>query len=167
MYTTLLWATDGSPEADLALSEALELLAPGGRLVAFHCDQRFWRDRAAGAPVLADEFDRRRHIEEQVDELRAAGIDADIDIEVTEHGTPREIAAVAAHAGADAIVCGTRGLGGPFGLLTGSVAADLLRLATVPVIVVPARTAGQVTRYHQAAGWACRNPRRLHRVTRL
>jgi nucleotide-binding universal stress UspA family protein len=145
MYTTLLWATDGSPEADLALSEALELLAPGGRLVAFHCDQRFWRDRAAGAPVLADEFDRRRHIEEQVEELRAAGIDAEVDVETAYHGTPREIGAVADHAGADAIVCGTHGVGGPFGLLTGSVAADLLRRATVPVIVVPARTARKVT----------------------
>ena len=41
--------------------------------------------------------------------------------------------------GADAIVCGTRGLGGIHGLLTGSVAADLLRRATVPVIVVPAK----------------------------
>ena len=144
MYTTLLWATDGSPEADLALSEALDLLAPGGRLVAFHCDQRFWRDRAAGAPVLADEFDRRRHIEEQVEELRGAGIDAELDVETADHGTPRQIATVADHACADAIVCGTRGLGGPFGLLTGSVAADLLRHANVPVIVVPARTARQV-----------------------
>ena len=146
MYTTLLWATDGSPEADLALAEALELLAPGGRLVAFHCDQRFMGGRAPSAPVLADEFDRRRHIEEQVDELHAAGIDATLESEITEHGTPREIGAVADHAGADAIVCGTRGLGGPFGLLTGSVAADLLREASVPVIVVPAKAARRVAR---------------------
>ena len=141
MYTTLLWATDGSAEADLALSEALELLAPGGRLVAFHCDQRFMGGRSAGAPVLADEFDRLRHIEEQVEALQATGIDAEIDVETTHHGTPREIAEVADHTGADAIVCGTRGLGGLFGLLTGSVAADLLRRATVPVIVVPAKAA--------------------------
>ena len=86
MYTTLLWATDGSAEADLALSEALELLAPGGRLVAFHCDQRFMGGRSAGAPVLADEFDRLRHIEEQVEALRATGIDAEIDVETTHHG---------------------------------------------------------------------------------
>ncbi len=146
MYSTLLWATDGSPDADLALAEALELLASGGRLVAFPCDQRFMGDRAPGAPALADEYDRRRHIEEQVNELRAAGIDAALDIELTEHGTPREIGAVADHAGADAIVCGTRGLGGLFGLLTGSVAADLLRQATVPVIVVPAKASKRVAR---------------------
>ena len=35
MYTTILWATDGSPEADGALSEALDLLEPGGKLIAF------------------------------------------------------------------------------------------------------------------------------------
>ena len=144
MYTTLLWATDGSAEADLALSEALELLAPGGRLVAFHCDQRFMGGRTAGVPVLADEFDRRRHIEAQVKGLQETGIDAEIEVEITNHGTPREIAAVADHVGADAIVCGTRGLGGLFGLLTGSVAADLLRRATVPVIVVPAKAADRV-----------------------
>jgi nucleotide-binding universal stress UspA family protein len=141
MYSTLLWATDGSPEADLARSEALELLDPGGRLVAFHCDQRFMAGRAGGASLVADEFERLRHIETQVEELQAAGIDAEIYVEATSHATPREIAAVAEQVGADAIVCGTRGLGGLVGLLTGSVAADLLRRATVPVIVVPAKTA--------------------------
>ena len=98
----------------------------------------------AGTPCWRTKFDRRRHIEEQVEELQSAGIDAELDIETTNHGTPREIAAVADHVGADAIVCGTRGLGGLFGLLTGSVAADLLREATVPVIVVPAKAAGRV-----------------------
>ena len=73
MYTTLLWATDGSPEADLALSEALELLTPGGRIIAFHCDQRFIGGRSGGAPVLADELDRRRRVEKQVEELRSGG----------------------------------------------------------------------------------------------
>ena len=75
--------------------------------------------------------------------LQAAGIDAEVEFEITHHGTPREIADVADHVGADAIVCGTRGLGGLFGLLTGSVAADLLRKATVPVIVVPAKVASK------------------------
>ncbi len=143
MYTTLLWATDGSPEADLALPEALELLAPDGRLIAFHCDQRFIGGRAAGVPVLADEFDRRRHIESQVERLSAQGIEAELHLEATSRSTPREIADVADEVGADAIVCGTRGVGGMFGLLTGSVAADLLRRAAVPVIVVPAKSTGR------------------------
>ena len=83
MYTTLLWATDGSPEADLALSEALELLTPGGRIIAFHCDQRFIGGRSGGAPVLADELDRRRRVEKQVEELRSGGVDAELFVETT------------------------------------------------------------------------------------
>ena len=161
MYTTLLWATDGSPEADLAQCEALELLAPAGRLVAFHCDQRFMGNRSGGAPVIADETDRRRHIERQVERLQAAGIDAEMYVETTSRATPRQIAAVAEQVAADAIVCGTRGLGGFFGLLTGSVAADLLRRATVPVIVVPAKSA------RPQAGRPRVEPRRVHRVSMM
>ena len=62
-------------------------------------------------------------------------------METTSHATPREIAAVAEAAGVDAIVCGTRGLGGLIGLLSGSVAGELLHRATVPVVVVPAKSA--------------------------
>jgi nucleotide-binding universal stress UspA family protein len=141
MYTTLLWATDGSAEADLALSEAVELLAPAGRIVAFHCDQRFLGGRSGGASVLVDEVDRRKHVAQQVEELRSSGIEAELYVETTHHAAPREIAAVANDVHADAIVCGTRGIGGVRGLLSGSVAADLLHRATVPVIVVPAKSA--------------------------
>ena len=49
MYETVLWATDGSPLADGALRVALELLEPGGRLIAFHCDERFLGGRRVGA----------------------------------------------------------------------------------------------------------------------
>jgi nucleotide-binding universal stress UspA family protein len=39
--------------------------------------------------------------------------------------------------GVDAIVCGTRGLHGVTALMNGSVAARVLKRATVPVVVVP------------------------------
>ena len=55
MYATILWATDGSPEADGALHEALGLLEPGGILVALHCNQRFTGGRVGGASVEVDE----------------------------------------------------------------------------------------------------------------
>lgn len=137
MYTTVLWATDGSPESDLALDEALDLLAPEGKLVAYHCDQRFLGSRLAGAPVLADEADRRRHVAAQVDALRARGVDAHLRMETTTGAPPTEIATAATEVGAEAIVCGTRALHGVGGLLTTSVASRLIRHATVPVIVVP------------------------------
>jgi nucleotide-binding universal stress UspA family protein len=38
MYQTVIWATDGSEAADVALTEALHLTEPTGKLVAVHCD---------------------------------------------------------------------------------------------------------------------------------
>ena len=137
MYTTLLWATDGSPECDPSLDTALALLEPHGHLIAYHCDQRFLGGGPGSAPVLADELDRQRHLAAQIASLRACGIDARLRIESTVDSAPTEIAAAAIEAGADAIVCGTQALHGLRALVSGSVAARLVRKATVPVIVVP------------------------------
>jgi nucleotide-binding universal stress UspA family protein len=138
MYKTLLWATDGSPESDHSLETALALLEPHGRLVAFHCDQRFLGNGIGSASVVADELQRQRHINAQVESLRACGIDARLRIEATDGSPPAEIAAAAVEAEADVIVCATRALHGVRALVTGSVAARLLRTTTVPVVVVPA-----------------------------
>ena len=139
MYASILWATDGSPEADSALHEALELLEPGGRLIAFHCNQRFTGGRIGGEPVAFDETDRQRHIGEQVDELRRDGVAVKHLVDSTHNDPAREIPNIAAKLDVDAIVCGTRGPHGLDALLNGSVAARILRRATVPVIVVPAK----------------------------
>src|SRR5205823_12064287 len=111
MYETVLWATDASTEADGALEEALRLLQPGGRLIAFHCDERLRSGRSGGMPVVADENDRRRKLRAQVDQLLTDGIDAKLFVETTHHDTTREIARAAENCEADVIVCGTRGLG--------------------------------------------------------
>lgn len=139
MYSTLLWATDGSDGAEIALQEALRLLAPGGKLIAFHCDQRFTGGRVGGAPVLADEDERRRRLHARVDELVAGGIDAELVVETTHHSVAHAIAQAAEDAQVEAIVCGTRGLGGLQGALLGSVSKELVHHARVPVVVVPPR----------------------------
>ena len=138
MYKTVLWATDGSDEAERALEEGLGLLEPGGTLIGFHCDQRFLGGRAGGEPVLADEDDRRKRIRARLAELGASGIDTKLIVETTVHSPAHEIVRVAEENHADAIVCGTRGLGGIKGTLLGSVARELLHHAHVPVFVVPA-----------------------------
>jgi nucleotide-binding universal stress UspA family protein len=137
MYTTVLWATDGSRESDHALEEALELLAPGGRLIAFHADQRFVGGHVAGIPVYPDEPERRDRIEEQVRDLLDRGVDAELFVETTSGSAADAVADAAVDCGAELIVCGTRALHGVRGLLDASVAVKILRTATVPVVVVP------------------------------
>jgi len=139
MYTSILWATDGSPESDGALREALELLEPGGTLVAFHCDQRFTGARIGGQSVALDERERQEHIEEQVRDLRRDGVNVNYLVELTNHDPSHEIPAAAADLDVGAIVCGTTARHGLNALLNGSVAARILKHATVPVIVVPTK----------------------------
>jgi len=141
MYATILWATDGSPEADGALREALELLEPGGTLVALHCDERFIGPRIAGQPVAIDESERQDHIAAQVADLQREGVNVNYLVEPTHHDPSHEIPAVASGLDVDAIVCGTTSPHGLNALLNGSVAARILKRATVPVIVVPAKAA--------------------------
>lgn len=141
MYENVLWATDGSEVADGALREAIRLLEPGGRLIAFHSDERFLGGRSGGLPVLPDEYDRRTKIRAQVDQLKSDGISAELVIEPTHHNAATEIAHAAETYGADAIVCGSRGLGAVAGAIAGSVAMRLPHVATCPVIVVSEKAA--------------------------
>jgi nucleotide-binding universal stress UspA family protein len=137
MYATLLWATDGSANADLALAEAKRLLQPGGRIVAFHCDRRSTGACIGGAPLLTDQAERTEKIRTQVEELNAEGIETELLIETTQHATPRTIVRTADELRVDAIVCGTRGFGGLHRASAGSVSAELIHYSHVPVIVVP------------------------------
>lgn len=136
MFETVLWATDASPVSDGALKVALELLQPGGRLIAFHCDERLHGGRAGGLPVFADEFDRIAKLREQIEELREEGIDAKLVVETSHANTAGEIARAAETGDAGVIVCGTRGFGVVAGAVAGSVAMRLPHVASCPVVVV-------------------------------
>jgi len=148
MYDTVLWATDASAISEGALRTAVDLLNPGGRLIAFHCDERFFSGRAGGLPLLADEPDRRAHIAATVEELRASGVDVELVFETTSRNAAGEIARAAETLGADAIVCGTRGFGIVAGAVAGSVAMRLPHLAACPVVVVSERAAKSVELAH-------------------
>ena len=141
MYGTVLWATDGSEGADGALDEARRVLEPNGRLIAFHCDERFAGSRVNGASIAADEPDRKAKIHKQVDALRAEGIEVTLVVDVTHHNAAGEIAAAAKEHDADVIVCGTRGLGSVAGVFAGSVAMRLPHVAACPVLVVSEQAA--------------------------
>jgi nucleotide-binding universal stress UspA family protein len=144
MYTKLLWATDASDGAEAALQEGLRLLAPGGRLVALHCDQRFRGGRAGGLPVVPNEDERQERLRARVEELIAEGVDADLVVYPTYKSPAHGIVKAAEELNVEAIVCGTRGLAAVPGALLGSVSRELLHHAHVPVVVVPPRVPARV-----------------------
>ena len=141
MYSTILWATDGAAGATDALDEAVKLLEPEGRLVAFHARQLFLGSHVAGTPVYPDEAARIMRLEHQVDELCEQGVKAELWVESTFHGPVRTIAEAAEQVGADAIVCSARVHHALLRVLEGSVSSRLIHEVSIPVVVVP-QTAG-------------------------
>lgn len=136
MYQTIIWATDGSGGADVALDEALRLAElSGGRIVAVHCDQRL-NGRAGGWPALPDEDDMRVAIRRKVEEQRADGVDIDVVIRRSHQEAADVVAAIADELGGDVIVCGTRGRGALAGAFLGSFTQRLLHVAPCPVLAV-------------------------------
>jgi nucleotide-binding universal stress UspA family protein len=138
MFTTIIWATDGSETADGALPFARALAElEGGRLIAVHGKEVFV-GRATGVPVLADEDELEVKIDRQVQELRSVGVDATFKLisGMSTHAA-QMLADVARELDADAIVVGTRGHGPIAGAVVGSVAQQLLHVAPCPVLAVP------------------------------
>jgi nucleotide-binding universal stress UspA family protein len=138
MFTTIIWATDGSENADRALAFAKELAQESGcKLVAVH-SKELMIGRAGGFPLRADEEDVETKVARQVEELTDVGIDARSVFAAGRAGhAAHTIAEVAESFGADLIVVGTRGQTAFAGLMLGSVAQRLLHLASCPVLAVP------------------------------
>lgn len=139
MFDVIVWATDGSANADLAL-DYVKKLAEGGqsRVVAVHVKEVIV-GRGAG-PVHLNEDELQQKIQGQVNDLKQAGIDASLQAHPAPAGHAAHITADSAkQAGADLIVVGTRGLGPITGLLLGSVTQRLLQVAPCPVLAVPAK----------------------------
>jgi len=138
MFTSIVWATDGSENADRALSVAKTLLQEhGASLVVVHVVQRF--ATKTGLAVHADEERVTAKLQRIVEELSNEGVNATL--RIVNHIGPQpahEIADVAREIGADLIVVGTRGHGPIVGLLLGSVTMRLLHVAPCPVVAVPA-----------------------------
>jgi nucleotide-binding universal stress UspA family protein len=144
MFKSIVWATDGSESADLAMGYAKSLARDeGASLVVLHCDE-FLVGRGGGQPLIADEEDVRAKIDRQAGELRDEGLDVSVQVmSATAGGAAHAIAEAAGAIPADLIVVGTRGRTVLSGLLLGSVAQRLLHIAPCPVFVVPAKQDAQ------------------------
>ncbi|HLY86531.1 MAG TPA: universal stress protein [Gaiellaceae bacterium] len=137
MFETIAWATDGSELADKALEHVRKLAeAHGSRIVAVHANELL-AGRFGNAPLLADEPEIEQKIAGQVEDLRAAGFDAKLEIRRGKHEIPRLVEDAADEVGADLIVVGTHGRGGVTAAIAGSVARGLCHTARRPVLVVP------------------------------
>lgn len=155
MFSTIVWATDGSELSDGALPIVEELARThDARIVAVHADALL-TGRFGGAPVLADEDDLRVKLRRQVEELREAGFDAELKIKVAPMLAPAQIIVEAAkEVDADLIVVATHAYGIVGSLFFGSVARALVHDAPCPVLTLPPATshaAYDATRDEEAA----------------
>jgi nucleotide-binding universal stress UspA family protein len=146
MFETIVWATDGSELADRALPVVTELArVHDSRVVVLHANELL-AGRFGAAPLLADEEELRARFGRQVDELRDAGLDAELVIKTGIDGVAALIAEAAEEVEADVIVVGTHGRGAVAGTLLGSVAKGLLHIAKCPVLAVtPVHASAEVT----------------------
>ena len=146
MFETIVWATDGSEFADNALEHVRNLAeVHNSRIVAVHANQ-LMTGRFGGGPLLADEPDIREKLTAQVEELRAAGFDAVLEVRSGGDAVAKLIERAAEEIEADLVVVGTHGRGGFTAAVLGSVARALSHTSHRPVLVVPpAGRAGRAT----------------------
>ena len=137
MFKTIVWATDGSELADVALNHVRELAREdGSKIVAVHANE-LMRGRPSGYPALADEPELEERIAKQVEELKSVGIDATLVIRSGNKSIATLIAEAAEEVDADLIVVATHGAGGLTATLMGSVARALCHTARSPLLVIP------------------------------
>jgi nucleotide-binding universal stress UspA family protein len=111
LFETVVWASDGSPNADRALEVAKTLaLDRGASIVVVHVVQHYATHEDLA--VYPDEDRVKRKLEQTVEQLSNDGFKASL--RITDHVGPQpahEIADIAREVRADLIVMGTRGHG--------------------------------------------------------
>jgi nucleotide-binding universal stress UspA family protein len=145
MFKQVIWATDGSEDADRALPHAKKLATDGGApLTVVYCEEFTLPGKGGGSlSVHADEDAVRAKIDEQVAALSSDGVATKLETTQSKvGGAAHAIAEIAAREHADVIVVGTRGRTPLAGLLLGSVTQRLLHIAPCPVLAVPASSDG-------------------------
>ncbi|MDW9233669.1 universal stress family protein [Burkholderia cepacia] len=147
MYSNILVALDGSDTSSRALDAALTLAAEtGARLTPVYVVDFLvpaYDMYGYDPSILVDAFREEglRVTEDAARRLKArdvAGTPQISNVEPAGEDIPRRIVRLADETGADLIVMGTHGRRGFQRLFLGSVAERVLRLATCPVLMIPA-----------------------------
>jgi nucleotide-binding universal stress UspA family protein len=137
--TKVLLATDGSKDAELALTTAVDLANSTNSELHVVTIAHGYPAYDLRDPVVVEQLRRQAEevLEEQVRKIEEAGGKvAEKHLRVPEHHRAREIVEVAEEAGVGLIVMGSRGLGGMRRALMGSVSDSVVRHAHCPVMVV-------------------------------
>ena len=147
MFKTIVWASDGSKDAQAALEVAKGVARESrAKLIAVYV-RRLAVWRGGGVPVQHNDREVQRILRRTVEELRDDGFDASLEVVQTTRTNPAQsIAQTAMDAQADLIVKGSRGHSPTASFLLGGVGQRLVKLAPCPVMSVPGPTIEHATR---------------------
>jgi nucleotide-binding universal stress UspA family protein len=137
MLKKVIWATDGSPTLEREYPVAKDLVQDSGaKLIVAHAGEMIMTSRAG---VFVDSTETlQATLERTVDDLRQAGLDAELAlVKATHANAAQRIADLAQDTGADIVVVGNRGYGPVAAIFLGSFTFRLLQIAPCPVLVVP------------------------------
>ena len=138
MFKSIVVAVDGSPSSERALEYGVKLAKEGSsHLVLAHVTELI--AGRAGGTVNVDETELVQRLRERAEQLSKNGVPGtELKVARTMSGGPAHaIAEIAAEAGADLVITGTRGHTALTGLVVGSVAQRMMHVAHCPVLVVP------------------------------
>ncbi|MDB5093882.1 MAG: universal stress protein [Candidatus Eremiobacteraeota bacterium] len=159
-FARIVVGYDGSPPADAALARAVALAEQfAGDVVIAHVsdigaptvlplDTKARRERRETEPVVRGLDVFRRGLLRQAAE-RVASCSVPVSLDLSTNGVVAGVLNAAQRWNATAIAVGTRGLSGLAGLLVGSYADGLLRIAHIPVIVVSEGMSSRAPELHR------------------
>lgn len=145
MFRNILVAYDGSPHAERALAEAIDIARSDNATMTLMTsvpDPSAWLLQGAGyggVDLGQLEADTEREYADLI-EKAAATVPDDISVtKLVEHGRPAErILKRVSDAGHDLVVMGSRGRGGVRSLFLGSVSHEVLNASPAAVLIVHA-----------------------------